>query len=375
MHTSPIVGRLAPSPTGELHLGHARSFLLAWWSARAAGGRVVLRWEDIGSDRVRPEFVQAMRTDLAWLGLDHDGEEVVQSARLGPIRSVIDGLLARGAVYPCICSRSAVRAAQDELAAPHPTRAVREAHTEAAAPSPRSAPVDRSTRTDFAGPPELEELFAEPEPAYPGTCRGRFGSLGAALAELAREGHGQRAPALRFDVARAGSRRRVHDAVWGAVEVDLAVHGGDFVVARGAADGAHEVGYQVAVVVDDAADGVNEVVRGVDLMTSAARQELIAEAAGLPSPKWAHVPLVTDAEGQRLAKRTRAASLEHLRAAGVAAADVVRWAAVSAGLVPAAAAGELHAAPDALARLDPREPLGGLARSPVVLPDFDRTSS
>jgi len=362
MHTSPIVGRLAPSPTGELHLGHARSFLLAWWSARAAGGRVVLRWEDIGSDRVRPAFVEAMRADLAWLGLDHDGEEVVQSARLEPIRTVIDALLADGAIYPCICSRSEVRAAQDELAAPHPTSMTL---------GPDASTGDATARTveataSFSGPPELAALFVEPEPAYPGTCRERFGSLTEALAELG----GERAPALRFDVAKAGARRQVHDVIWGAVEVDLAVHGGDFVVGRGAADGRHEVGYQVAVVVDDAADGVNEVVRGVDLMTSAARQELIAEAASLPSPRWAHVPLVTDANGQRLAKRTRAASLEHLRAAGVPAADVVRWAAVSAGLIKGEIADELHTATDVLDRLNPHAPLSDIARGSVAVPRF-----
>lgn len=328
-----VVGRLAPSPTGELHLGHARSFLLAWWSARARGGRVLLRWEDIGSERVRAEFIDGNRRDLEWLGLDWDGAEVVQSDGLGGIRDALDALLQSGAVYPCVCSRRELREARahdGDLDAPH----------------------DPSLRVGA-------ELSSMVEPPYPGTCRGRFGTLAEAF-EAAGSG---RLPALRFDVAGTGAVR-LRDRVWGALELDLAHFGGDFVVGRADPGGAHEVGYQVAVVVDDARGGVTEVLRGEDLLISAARQECVARALDLPSPEWAHVPLVTDAAGERLAKRTHALSLEHLRASGVSATDVVRWVASSCG-VDVSATGALRAA-DCLPGFD----LARLPRHAVVAPDW-----
>ncbi len=293
---SQVVGRLAPSPTGELHLGHARSFLLAWWSARSAGGRIVLRWEDIGSERVRQTFLDGNRRDLAWLGMDWDGAEVVQSEHLAPIRAAIDTLLASGAVYPCICSRKDVRDAQAE-----------------------AAPLDA---------PHNDNLLAEhAEAPYAGTCRDRFATLDAAFEACGPD----RSPALRFCVEGLGARK-LCDRVYGNVTIDLARFGGDFVIGRAARDGQHEVGYQIAVVIDDARAGVNEVVRGEDLLVSAARQEWIAEALELPIPAWVHVPLVIDSNGERLAKRTHSLSLETLRARGITAEQIVAWVAASCGL-------------------------------------------
>lgn len=324
-----VVGRLAPSPTGELHLGHARSFLLAWWSARAAAGRIVLRWEDIGSERVRQTFLDGNRRDLEWLGIDWDGAEVVQSEHLAPIRAAIETLLAKGAVYPCICSRKEVRDAQG---------------------LPESAPP--------LDAPHGDNLLAKhTEAPYPGTCRGRYATLEDAFAACGPE----RSPSLRFFVAGLGARA-LHDRVHGDLSIDLARFGGDFVIGRADRKGQHEVGYQVAVVVDDARAGVNEVVRGDDLLVSAARQAWIADALNMPSPAWVHVPLVTDADGQRLAKRTHSLSLETLRAQGRTAAEVVRWVAESCGLPP----GDGVRAQDFLGSFD----LMRLPRSPVVAPDW-----
>lgn len=336
--TPTVTGRLAPSPTGELHLGHARSFVLAWASARAQGGRVVLRWEDIGSERVRAEFLDGNRRDLEWLGLDWD-VEVVQTQRLAPIRAALDQLVAAGAVYPCICSRREVREAQ--LDAPH------------------EAPP-RAPHTPAPGSPLSDLPFTTPEAAYPGTCRGRFTSLADAFRALAAEGASDRLPNLRFDVSTTPPHT-VHDLVHAAVAIDLAQHGGDFVVGRAAPNGQHEVGYQIAVVVDDATDGVTEVLRGDDLLPSAARQELIATALGLPSPRWIHVPLVVDANGERLAKRHAALGLATLRERGVSARDVLAWIASSCGL---------EGAPQPPAELARAFDLARLPRTPVVAPAF-----
>ena len=304
---APPVGRLAPSPTGWLHLGHARSFLLAWWSARAAGGRVVLRLEDLDRSRVRPEQVEACVRDLAWLGLDWDGPIRLQSEGERELRAAADELAARGLSYACVCTR---REVEEAIAAPH-----------------------------------------DAEPVYPGTCRGRFASL-----EQAERATGRRA-ALRLatpDVA-----LRLLDRVHGPFESRPAREAGDFPLTS--RDG--QVAYQLAVVVDDARQGVSEVVRGDDLLASTGRQALLADLLGLPRPSWAHVPLVVDLEGRRLAKRTDALALGALRERGVAPERVVAWAARSAGLeVPP----RVRAA-DVLPAFD----LARLPRAPVPAPAVD----
>lgn len=299
------VGRLAPSPTGYLHLGHVRSFLLAWWSARARGGRVVLRLEDLDVPRVRPGMVEAAVRDLEWLGLDWDGAPHLQSTGIERLRSAIARLEERGATYACVCSRADVRSAA-------------------------SAPQ--------AGDVELR---------YPGTCRGRFESLGVARATTGRD------PSVRFRVPEG--LITITDAFAGRRTCDVQGEIGDFMIAR--RDGTPA--YQLAVVVDDAHQGVTEVLRGDDLLPSAARQWHLQRALGLAHPTWIHVPLVVDETGRRLAKRADDLGLTELRTAGVDARAIVGWAARASGMdVP-----ERLRAAEAL----PRFTLASLPREPVRL--------
>jgi glutamyl-tRNA synthetase len=277
------VGRLAPSPTGALHLGNARTFLLAWLSIRSQGGTLLLRVEDIDGPRVKTDAVAQTLADLRWLGLDWDGEPVLQSERLARYEAAAATLLASGAAYPCVCSRREV-----ELAA--------------------SAP--------HAG---------DEGPAYPGTCRGRVD-----------------VDEVPFDDGCLGPQPG-------------AVHG-DFVIQK--RDGGPA--YQLAVVVDDAAQGVTEVVRADDLLPSTPRQLLLYRALGLRPPHFVHLPLVVGADGRRLAKRHGDTSIGHLRASGVTAPAVVGYLAWLSGLGPAGA--RCHAR-DLVADFDldrvPRQPVRG----------------
>ena len=303
----PAAGRLAPSPTGLLHVGHARSFLLAWWHARSRGRRIVLRIEDLDSGRVKPGMVDATLRDLAWLGLDWDGEPWIQSERAAGIDAAARSLVERGLAYPCVCSRKEIAAA-------------------------RSAP----------------NLGDEADGAvvrYPGTCRGRFASVEQAERETGRPAALRlrvEPGAVRFDDGFAGSRA-----------FDVAREVGDFPIALRAGAAA----YQLAVVVDDARQEVGEIVRGDDLLPSAARQALLQRALGLPRPRWWHVPLVVDDSGRRLAKRSDDLSLASLRERGVDARAVVAWVARRSGFpgVERASAADLAPAFD-LARV-PREPV------------------
>ncbi len=271
-----VVGRLAPSPTGRLHVGHARSFLIAWWHARSRGGRVLLRIEDLDAARSKPELVDLALRDLEWLGLDWDGEPVRQSADTSALAEAVEDLLARGLAYPCVCSRKEILAAS----APH------------------------------AG---------DDETAYPGTCRGRFTTRAEAEDETGR------AAGVRFRVP--PGERTVVDGFAGVRSFDVAAEAGDFLLAR--RDGVFA--YQLAVAVDDARQGVTEVLRGDDLFPSAARQALLQQALGLPSPRWFHVPLVVGDDGERLAKRRADLALESLREAGVDPRSLVAWIARSCG--------------------------------------------
>lgn len=271
------VGRLAPSPTGLLHIGHARSFLLAWWHLRSRGGRVHLRIEDLDRERSRPEYVDGCLRDLEWLGMDWDGRETYQSASLAAMEQAVQDLVRQGDVYPCICSRREISAAS----APHASDA---------------------------------------EVRYPGTCRGRFADLAAAQAASG-------GPAgLRF-VVPAGEVP-VRDGFAGDHATDVQAEVGDFLVAR--RDGVFA--YQLAVVVDDARQGVTEVLRGDDLLSSTPRQALLQRALHLASPDWYHVPLVVDGDGRRLAKRDGDLSLTALRERGVDPRRIVGWVAATAGL-------------------------------------------
>jgi glutamyl-tRNA synthetase len=236
-------GRFAPSPTGTLHLGNLRTALLAWLFARSAGARFLVRMEDLDTGRVRPGYAEQQLADLAAIGIDWDGEVVYQSQRLTLYDEAIGAL--GDLVYECYCTRAEIREA---ASAPH-------------------------------GP--------LPEGAYPGTC------LRLSAAELAEKRASGRAPALRIraDAARIAFEDRLHGHVEGVVD--------DFVVRRN--DGVPA--YNLAVVVDDAAQGIGEVVRGDDLLDTTPRQLFLADALGLPRPVYAHVPLVLGADGSRLAKR------------------------------------------------------------------------
>lgn len=292
-------GRLAPSPTGKLHLGHARTFWTAQQRAVAARGTLVMRIEDLDRDRSRPEFVASIFEDLAWLGIRwQEGPDCggpcapyTQSARLATYQAALETLRRNGSIYPCKCSRQDI---QRSVSAPHPE---------------------------------------DDEPVYPGTCRP--GAPGAPesppdLDPLRPYQHQQRWN-WRFRVP-DGRPLQFDDSGFGPQTLIAGVDFGDFVVWRH--DGIPS--YQLAVVVDDAAMGITEVVRGADLLRSTARQLLLYEAFGWSVPRFHHCPLMTDAEGRRLAKRHASLSLAALRERGVTPDRILNsWAgdgAASAGL-------------------------------------------
>jgi glutamyl-tRNA synthetase len=275
--SSPGRGRLAPSPTGAQHVGNARTYLIAWLSARSRGAPVALRIEDIDSPRVKQGAATLIVEDLRWLGLDWDGEPVVQSTRLPLYADALQRLRDRELVYPCTCTRSDVAEA---ASAPH---------------------------AGHEGPP------------YPGTCAHRR----AADAERL----GDRPYSWRFRVT---DSPRFEDGYLGPVEVDVRRVGGDFVVWKSAGTPA----YQLAVVVDDADMGITEVVRGDDLVPSTPRQLLLYEAFGLVPPQFVHVPLVVGPDGRRLAKRHGDTRLVALRQAGVKPEALIGLLACSCGWLP-----------------------------------------
>ena len=292
------MGRHAPSPTGLLHLGHARSFLVAWLAARSRGGRLCMRLDDLDRSRVRPEFEAACLADLEWLGLDWDGPVLKQSSHGAEWAAVAHELGQRGLAYPCVCTR---REVQEAIAAPHGDG---------------------------------------PSSPYPGTCRGRF-----AGPEEARQASG-REPALRFLVA--PGEVTIHDELAGDFSQAVAALVGDFPLTS--RDG--QAAYQLAVVLDDQRAGVSEVYRGLDLLESTPRQALLIEALGFERPRWWHLGLVTDAAGQRLAKRRDDLSLAALRTAGVEPERLVGWLAGSLGGAVAPEGSEPCTAGDLVAGFD-----------------------
>ncbi|HEX8192789.1 MAG TPA: tRNA glutamyl-Q(34) synthetase GluQRS [Allosphingosinicella sp.] len=264
---SRVVTRFAPSPTGRLHLGHAYSAILAHDLARAGGGAFLLRIEDIDPGRSRPEHVDGIIEDLAWLGLNWDGEIVHQSQRLALYGAALERLRTRGLVYPCFCTRSAIAA---EIAA------------SASAPHGPDGPL------------------------YPGTCR-RLAPEERAR-RMAAEPH-----AWRLDTARAVAAAPLLYWEDGDTEVHAEPEAyGDVVLARKDAP----VSYHLAVTVDDAAQGVTDVVRGRDLYAATDVHRLLQALLDLPTPHYRHHPLLTGPDGRRLAKRNGAPSLAELRAAG-----------------------------------------------------------
>ena len=305
MSAARYVGRLAPSPTGALHLGNVRSFMIAWLRARAAGGKVILRIEDLDHPKDKPGAADAAVDDLRWLGFDWD-EVYVQSERKELYREA----LAKLPVYPCVCSRRDVEAAQS---APH------------------------------AG----EQLF------YPGTCRGRFATWAEAFAAAGRP------PCWRFRVPE-GTRVAFDDVFAGRYEQDVSRTLGDFPVARDEGG----AGYTLAVVVDDLAMGVTEVVRGDDLLAATPAQILIARALGGKPPAYCHVPLVTGPDGRRLAKRHGDTRVSAFRERGRSAAEILGFLAASCGW---GGAGERLT----LAELLPRFTLASIPRRPFVVREGD----
>jgi glutamyl-tRNA synthetase len=277
------VTRLAPSPTGALHLGNARTFLLNWLLARQQGWKVVLRIEDLDGPRIKRQADRALINDLQWLGLDWDLGPIYQSVRSGIYRRAIDALVAGGFAYACVCTRKEVESA--------------------------------------ASAPHAEDGAA----VYPGTCRGRYGSIAEAQAESGR------APAIRFRVPDGPAGLVAwDDGFRGPQEIDAGRLLGDFVIAK--ADGTPA--YQLAVVVDDADMGVTDVVRGDDLVDSTPRQVLLYRALGLVDriPRYTHLPLVVGTDGRRLAKRHGDTRLSWYRERGVAPEHVLamlaRWSGV-----------------------------------------------
>jgi glutamyl/glutaminyl-tRNA synthetase len=288
-------GRIAPSPTGLLHLGHAATFWTAYRRAMAASGTLVLRMEDLDPQRSKAEFAAAAIEDLSWLGIRwQEGPDVggphapyIQSECLAIYHDALSKLIDRGLVYPCRCSRK-----------------------------------------DLA---QLAQAPHEDEPLYPGTCRPESNSARFGVAETST----QKGVNWRFRIPDGGAVE-FDDGHFGPQRFVAGEDFGDFLVWR--KDGVPA--YQLAVAVDDAAMAITEVVRGADLLKSTARQILVCRALGFPEPAWYHCPLITDEQGQRLSKRHDALSLRALRALGLKPEDLLRMAGANS------AKPESHRGPD-----------------------------
>ena len=250
-----VVGRFAPTPSGRMHLGNVFAALVAWLSVRSQGGEMVLRMEDLDTLRTSDAYARLLRQDLAWLGLDYDRETPPQSTRSETYDRSFDRLMEMGLLYPCYCTRSQLHSVN----APH---------------------------------------LSDGTYVYPGTCRNLTPQARRAM---------NRAPAWRVVVPdRLWS---LDDRVQGRYELNLAKDCGDMVVRR--ADGVYV--YQLAVTVDDGEAGVTEVVRGMDLLSSAPRQMYLQELFGFPHPQYAHVPMLLAPDGRRLSKRDRDLDLGELQ--------------------------------------------------------------
>jgi glutamyl-tRNA synthetase len=253
-HVTPV-GRFAPTPSGRMHLGNVFAALIAWLSVRSRDGQFVLRMEDLDTQRTSADFAQVLREDLLWLGLDWDVETPAQSTRGDVYDRYFEKLQDLGLLYPCYCTRSQLHSVN----APH---------------------------------------LSDGTYVYPGTCRD--------LTQAQKDAFGRK-PAWRVKVPQ--SQWELKDLCQGDYTQDLAAECGDFVVRR--ADGVYV--YQLAVTVDDGEAGVNEVVRGVDLLSSAPRQMYLQELFGFQKPTYGHVPLLMAADGRRLSKRDQDLDMGALR--------------------------------------------------------------
>ena len=241
------VGRFAPTPSGRMHLGNVFAGLIAWLSVKSKDGEMVLRMEDLDTQRTSPEYADILRQDLIWLGLTWDRETPPQSQRSQVYDRYFEILKEKGLLYPCYCTRSQLH----NVNAPH---------------------------------------LSDGTYVYPGTCRN--------LTEAQRAAFG-RLPAWRVRVPQR--QWQVEDLCQGLYQEDLSTDCGDFVVRR--ADGVYV--YQLAVTVDDGEAGVTEVVRGTDLLSSAPRQMYLQELFGFPHPQYGHVPMLLSSDGRRLSKRDK----------------------------------------------------------------------
>jgi len=303
--------RLAPSPTGALHLGNLRTFLANYLLARQRGWKVLMRVEDIDGPRIKPGAAEEMLAELRWLGLEWDEPAVWQSRRMVAYESALAKLAAMGEAYPCVCSRKDVVTA--------------------------------------SGAPHAEDGAA----AYPGTCRGVYSSAAQASAAAGR--------CAAWRVKTPAETITVADRFAGPRRFDLARTCGDFVVYRGEGLPA----YQLAVVVDDAEAGVDAIVRGEDLLESAARQIHLRRLLGLsPEPAYWHLPLVVGPDGRRLAKRHGDTRLGAYRRAGATPRRVLGLLAAWSGAM--ARPGEISME-DLLGRFD----LDRLPHTPVVFTEAD----
>ena len=271
--SKPPVGRFAPTPSGRMHLGNVFAALVAWLSVRSRGGSLILRMEDLDTQRTSDAFAEILRDDLRWLGLDWDWETQPQSQRSKVYDKYFQLLQEKELLYPCYCTRSQLHS----VGAPH---------------------------------------LSDGTYVYPGTCR-----------DLPKDAVFDRPPSWRV---------RVPDRIWqvkdlcqGVYQENLLMHCGDFVVRR--ADGCYV--YQLAVTVDDGEAGVTEVVRGTDLLSSAPRQMYLQELFGFPHPEYGHVPLLVAADGRRLSKRDRDLDLGVLRQK-MTPQKLLGILAFSAGLIP-----------------------------------------
>lgn len=271
-----VTGRFAPTPSGRLHLGNILCAMLAYLSARSQGGRFLLRIEDIDIPRCPAHLSRRAVEDLRWLGFTWDEEPWVQSQRGDIYRAALDQLTAMGLTYPCFCTRAQLHAS--------------------AAPN-----------------------LGDTQFIYPGTCAGLS-------PEEVRYLSATRSPAIRLRTPE--EEFAFTDGLYGPQRENLARDCGDFVLRR--SDGLW--GYQLAVVVDDGLSGVTEVVRGRDILSATPRQMYLQQLLGYPTPRYVHIPLLTDSQGRRLAKRDRDLDLDAL-AKRYTPADILGMLAYSAGLV------------------------------------------
>jgi glutamyl-tRNA synthetase len=325
---APIRGRLAPSPTGAQHVGNARTYLIAWLSARSRNAELLLRIEDIDSPRVKAGATELILEDLRWLGLDWDGEPVVQTNRLPLYEAALQKLRGQELVYPCTCSRSDVAEA---ASAPHGDHA--------APMYPGTCAHRRSADAEMLGDRPYAWRFRMAEVGVPALA-GAGSDVGRLKPELQRV---------------LSSDSEFVDVFLGPTRVDPNELG-DFVVWKSAGTPA----YQLAVVVDDADMGITEVVRGDDLVPSTPRQLLLYQALQWRPPQFVHVPLVVGPDGRRLAKRHGDTRLAALREAGVRPADLIGLLAWSCGWLP-------KPEPVAARDLLPLYRLAAIPRQPFVL--------